>query len=90
MFIKVANAMRVHSCALCVVDSDDLPDTQLVSTASWGYIRLRREGYMDEGLRDWTRMICGQKWSEAYVFFRHKDTAAGVKLATRFLELSNS
>ncbi len=85
---EVIGCLRDHSCALCVADGDDLPDTELVSTADWGYFRLRREGYTDEGLTDWINRIRSTKWNEAYVFFRHEDTAAGVKLATRFLELS--
>lgn len=82
--------LRAHQGVLCVADADELPGADLLHTADWGYVRLRREGYTDEALLAWIKSIRSQEWKEAYVFFRHEDTAAGVKLATRFLELSGN
>jgi uncharacterized protein YecE (DUF72 family) len=87
---EIIELLRSHQCVLCVADADDLPDAELVHAADWGYVRLRREGYTDEALLVWIKRIRSQQWNEAYVFFRHEDTAAGVKLATRFLELNGN
>lgn len=85
---EVFERLRSHSCALCVADREDLPETDLVSTADWGYVRLRREGYDDAALRRWIKRLQDQSWNEAYVFFKHEDAGIGPKLAARFLELA--
>lgn len=79
--------LRAHSTALCLADADDLPPVKMVSTADWGYVRLRREDYADKDLRKWIKNIRSQGWDTAYVFFKHEDTGTGPKLANRFLEL---
>ena len=85
---EVFACLRAHSVALCVADADDLPATDLVRTADWGYVRLRDEGYTDADLREWIKSIAEQKWTETYVFFKHEDSAAGPKMARRFVELA--
>jgi uncharacterized protein YecE (DUF72 family) len=87
---EVFGCLRAHSCALCVAEADDLPSTDLVSTASFGYVRLRRETYSDEELRDWLERIRSQPWREAYVFFKHEDTGTAPEFAARFLKLAAS
>jgi len=87
---EVFDCLRRNSCALCVADADDLPATRLVSTAGWGYVRLRRESYTDESLGQWIEQLGSQGWDEAYVFFKHEDAGIGPKLAARFLELAGS
>jgi uncharacterized protein YecE (DUF72 family) len=86
----VVACLREHQSALCVADAEDLPATDLVRTTSWGYVRLREEGYTDNDLREWISRIRSQGWDQAYVFFKHEDSATGPKLATRFLELVGS
>ena len=39
----VFDYLRSHACALCVADIDDSQRSDLVRTANWGYVRLRRE-----------------------------------------------
>ena len=87
---EVFACLRAHSVALCVADAEDLPATDLVRTASWGYVRLREEGYTDKILRQWIDRIQSQGWDEAYVFFKHEDSAAGPKMAHRFVELASN
>ena len=87
---EVYACLRAHSVALCVADAEDLPAADLVCTASWGYVRLRKEGYTDKSLRKWIDRIQSQKWNEAYVFFKHEDSAAGPKMAGRFVELAGN
>ena len=59
---------------------------ELVATASWGYLRLRREGYDEAALHAWARRVREQGWDEVYVFFKHEDAGAGPRLAARFAE----
>ncbi|MBC7819944.1 MAG: DUF72 domain-containing protein [Planctomycetaceae bacterium] len=86
---EVFACLRAKSCALCLADTDDLPNPALVSTAHWGYIRLRREKYADQLLKDWIKRLKSQAWDEAYVFFKHEDAGTGPKFAARFLELAD-
>jgi len=67
----------------------DAPKSNLVSTANWGYVRLRREAYGDDDL-SWIEKLSSQNWNKAYVFFKHEDAGTGPKLATRFLKLAVS
>lgn len=87
---EVLAVLRANSCALCVADADDLPHVDLVHTAAWGYVRLRRVDYSDQQLREWIARLRAQQWKEAYVFFKHEDAATGPKLAARFLELTKT
>jgi uncharacterized protein YecE (DUF72 family) len=85
---EVYACLRSHSAALCVDDEVGGPMANLVSTARWGYVRLRRERYTTRQLGKWIDQLSAQKWTKAFVFFKHEDTATGPKLATRFLELA--
>jgi len=80
--------LRKHACALCINDSEESPFTDIVSTAKWGYLRLRRGKYTDKQLAAWLKNIRAQKWTRAYIFFMHEDTGTGPKLANRFLKLA--
>ena len=85
---EIFDLLRAKSCALCIADVEDTPVSELVRTAGWGYLRLRREGYTDRELREWIRRIEAQGWGTAFVFFKHEDAGIGPKLAARFLELA--
>ena len=87
---EVFKRLRASSCALCIADTDDVPSADLVRTAGWGYVRLRREGYTDQQLGDWIKRLRSQGWDQAYVFFKHEDAGIGPKLAARFLELAGT
>ena len=82
------DCLRTHGAAMCVADGEDLPDTELVRTADWGYVRLRREEYTDKSLREWIQKIKSLGFAEAFVFFKHEEAGAGPKFAARFIELS--
>jgi uncharacterized protein YecE (DUF72 family) len=81
--------LRAHGRALCIADAEDLPRTKMISTANWGYVRLRRENYTKTSLAEWVKRLRSQPWKEAYVFFKHEDTGTGPKFAARFIELAN-
>jgi uncharacterized protein YecE (DUF72 family) len=87
---EVFDCLRANSCALCAAAVDDAPSADLVGTADWGYVRLRRESYTDEDLKQWIKRLKSQGWGEAYVFFKHEDAGAGPKLAARFMELAGA
>lgn len=84
----VYEALRERGCALEFSDTEDNVLEAPVSTASWGYLRLRKPDYSEEGLREWVRKVGKEKWDEAFVFFKHEDGGTGPELARRFLELA--
>jgi uncharacterized protein YecE (DUF72 family) len=86
---EVLQCLRANSCALCIDDSDQSPRAELISTANWGYMRLRREKYTDQDLVEWLERIKSQSWNTAFVFFKHEEAGAGPELATRFVELAS-
>ncbi len=88
----VYEALRGGSCALCVAEDEDLA-TPWVATTGWGYLRLRRQDYGKEDLRDRASKLLAQPWNEAYVFFKHEEGGTGPKLAeglTRILGTGGS
>jgi uncharacterized protein YecE (DUF72 family) len=70
-----------------VSDTDEKPLHEIITTASWGYLRLRKTNYEDKDLSDWMERVQAQKWTDAFVFFKHEDEGVGPKLAARFLTL---
>lgn len=86
---EVFACLRKHNCALCVAEMDETENPNLVATAGWGYIRLRRSAYSRADLLNWKERILAQQWDHAYVFFKHEDEGIGPKLAAEFLELSH-
>ncbi len=64
--------------------------TEIISTAPWGYLRLRRSDYTEADLTQWLEKILAQKWEKAFVFFKHEGEARGPEMAIRFRELADS
>ena len=83
---EVFETLRAEGAALCVADTGEEPAAPLKATADWGYLRLRREDFGDEELRDWARRIREQPWKDAYVFLKHEEEGKGPKLAARLME----
>jgi uncharacterized protein YecE (DUF72 family) len=75
--------------SLCLEDTDENPANEIISTASWGYLRLRRSDYTDADLSQWMERIRGQEWTKAFVFFKHEDEAKGPEMAMRFHDLTD-
>ncbi|MGH7483924.1 MAG: DUF72 domain-containing protein [Longimicrobiales bacterium] len=82
----VLEALRARDAALCVAEDEDAVAPR-AATASWGYLRLRRQDYDEAALGDWADWLRRQSWSEAFVFFKHEDAGTGPRLAARFGEL---
>ena len=81
--------LRGKNCALVMSDTDENPLAEIISTATWGYLRLRRVNYGPEDLSVWMERIQSQEWKDAFVFFKHEDEGTGPKLAGQFIELAN-
>jgi uncharacterized protein YecE (DUF72 family) len=78
--------LRAHDVALVGGDAEDAAKSPpLVSTASFGYLRLRAEEYTDGGLGEWAGKIREQPWKDAFVFLKHevRGPEFAEKLATR-------
>ena len=82
----VHGVLHKAGCALCIADHDkDEEPPEIVSTADWGYLRLRRSGYSPEELKQWAEKVRSQPWQEAFVFFKHEDEGIAPKMAREFL-----
>jgi uncharacterized protein YecE (DUF72 family) len=81
------NLLRERQIALCVAEAEDGVAVPLLSTAGWGYVRLRMPNYSSADLKKWIKGMRQQKWDDAFVFFKHEDEAKGPKFAKKFLEL---
>jgi uncharacterized protein YecE (DUF72 family) len=74
--------LRARNLALCIADTEKAT-TPLVSTASYGYFRLRDEGYTPGALEQWSRTIRAHQdtWTDTYVYFKHEESGVGPEFA---------
>jgi uncharacterized protein YecE (DUF72 family) len=82
---SIHELLRSRDCALVAADTDEAPLAQIVATAGWGYLRLRRADYDGGAIAAWAERIAGQPWEDAFVFFKHEDEGRGPRFATEFL-----
>src|SRR5256885_657232 len=85
---EVFALLREQQAALCIAQAEDGVEVPFVSTANWGYLRLRRPDYGDMELKAWGDRIRSQNWGNAFIFFKHEDEGKGPQMAKRFLELA--
>jgi uncharacterized protein YecE (DUF72 family) len=85
---EVFGILRDHQAALCIAEAENDLEIPLVSTADWGYLRLRRPDYGDAELKAWAERVGQQGWRDAFIFFKHEDEGKGPQMARRFLELA--
>ena len=78
------DALRGAGAALCTADMDEGDDPDLVSTANWGYLRLRRSDYDDDALKRWVDRVREHDWEKVFVFFKHEDQGFAPLMAQRF------
>jgi uncharacterized protein YecE (DUF72 family) len=79
-------ALRAAGAALCIADTE-ASSTPLVATAKWGYLRLRREDYVESDIRKWGNRISAQPWKNAFVYFKHEDEGKGPAYASLLMSL---
>ncbi len=88
--VEIPALLREKGFSLCIADTDEEPANEIIGTASWGYVRLRRSDYTDADLSQWMERVLSQKWERAFVFFKHEEEAKGPEMAMRFQELAES
>jgi uncharacterized protein YecE (DUF72 family) len=90
MDAEVFARLRARNLALCVADSEKF-STPLEITASYGYFRLRDEGYTPEDLRRWAGLIRSSTaaCSDVYVYFKHEEAGKGPQFARLLLDALN-
>ncbi len=87
----IPDLIRAKGCGWCMEDTDEHPLREIVSTASWGYLRLRRSDYTDTDLSELADLIHSQEWERAFVYFKHEgDDAKGPRLAMQFQDLMDA
>ena len=82
----VPGRIEDRNLALCVADSEKF-STPLEITASYGYFRLRDEGYTPEDLDRWATLIRANTagCSDVYVYFKHEEAGKGPQFARLLL-----
>ncbi len=88
--VEILDLLRKRGHSLCIANTDENPVDEIISTASWGYLRLRRSDYTDADLSEWMGRLLSQKWERAFVFFKHEEEAKGAEMAMRFRALADS
>jgi uncharacterized protein YecE (DUF72 family) len=83
---EVFACLREYNSALCMAETEETQSSNVISTATWGYVRLRRPDYRPADLSNWKERILAQSWDHAYIFFKHEDDGIGPKLAAEFIE----
>lgn len=67
-------------CARCIADRDD-GSARWPAIGAWAYLRLRRDDYPVAELAGWRARLLAAGPAEAFVFFKHEDTAHGPAMA---------
>jgi uncharacterized protein YecE (DUF72 family) len=85
---EVFETLRARNAALCIADTEKL-ETPKVATGDYGYLRLRREDYAKGDVESWTEFVRDQtdRWTDAFVYFKHEEAGIGPKLAKQMMEL---
>jgi len=79
--------LRERRAVLAVAQTDELVEPPCITSADWGYLRLRKTDYSDEEMTSWIDQVNEREWSAVYVFFKHEDAGTGPRFANRFREL---
>lgn len=85
---EIFGLLRAHHAVLCIAEAENDLQIPFISTADWGYLRLRRPDYGDKELKEWGKRVRDQNWREVFVFFKHEEEGKGPAMAKRFLELA--
>jgi uncharacterized protein YecE (DUF72 family) len=82
MDAAVFSRLRARNLALCVADSEKF-STPVEITASYGYFRLRDEGYTPDDLKGWAATIraASASCSDVFVYFKHEEAGKGPQFA---------
>jgi len=75
---EVFDRLRSRDLALCVADSEKL-SAPVEMTASYGYFRLRDEGYTPADIERWAQVVsaAAEGRGDMFVYFKHEDAGKG-------------
>lgn len=80
----VYGILSEFDAALCLAESEEF-ETPRLATASFGYLRPRREDYKPVQIKRWAEFAQEQlkanTWSEVYAYFKHEETGVGPAFA---------
>ncbi|MGE5358306.1 MAG: DUF72 domain-containing protein, partial [Bacteroidales bacterium] len=81
-------ALRARNAALCIAESEKMA-TPLVTTATFGYLRLRDEGYGADDLARWAERIRSLQpaCEDVFVYFKHEEAGKGPEFARTLINL---
>lgn len=83
---EVFGALRTAGAALCLAQSEEL-ETPIVSTGSFGYLRLRKLEYAPKEIESWARLIREHpEWHEVFVYFKHEEAGTGPVFAQALIQ----
>jgi uncharacterized protein YecE (DUF72 family) len=83
---EVYTRLRERDVALCLCDEGEGDKAvPWVATASFGYLRLRRERYTKKQLAAVAQRVAGERWSEAYAYFKHEPDAPALAVKLQAL-----
>lgn len=84
----VYGVLRERGVALCIADFGD-KTTPVLATSTYGYLRLRDEGYTPADLERWALEVVTHSatWTDVYVFFKHEKAGKGPEFAQAFAEI---
>jgi uncharacterized protein YecE (DUF72 family) len=85
---EILELLRSRNIALCIADTDALATPKRI-TATYGYLRLRREDYTKSDVERWADFVREQesKWNDTFIYFKHEESGIGPKLARQMTEL---
>jgi uncharacterized protein YecE (DUF72 family) len=88
---EVFDSLRSRNVALCIADSEKLR-TPVVTTADYGYFRLRDQGYTRTDIARWAATIAAQQkqLKDIYVYFKHEESGLGPKFADQLKKVLGS
>src|SRR5438132_561022 len=85
---EIFGLLKSRNIALCIAETENMA-TPTTATADYGYLRLRREDYEKIDIERWAKLVREQnnRWSDAFVYFKHEEAGIGPKLAKQMMEL---
>ena len=84
---QIFEMLKARKVALCIADTENLA-TPKVTTANYGYLRLRREDYNKIDIEHWADFVRVQQgWDDVFIYFKHEEAGIGPKLATHMIAI---
>ncbi len=84
---EVWEIFKPGNVALCINESTDFAAPK-ISTANFGYLRLRREDYGKIDIEAWAAFVREQseRWTDAFIYFKHEEAGVGPQFAKQMMD----